>query len=688
MSQFLAVAVFFAAAPPEMTPPEMPPPVKTLHTLEDSLNYQCRWTKAQDLADVFKVLLTFTWFYTSDRVQTISITVDEKTNTLCCTGPPGKIALVKKLTEELDKPKNPNPQVFPPEPEFRKYPVPPGSAEAIAKTLQADNPSLRVIALPKTDEILVLATPEEHFHIKAKLATRPCADGTSNSDTAVIPVIVGDPEEVAKTLAKLFPSSAAGGPVIEPQVTAGQPAIIVKGTPQQIKEVRAAVEKIDGIREVAAPPEMPPPVKQFEPVPLLEDKPPLVIPLPHPVPVAKKVLTHIPLAVSDRKVMAEALAKLFPNSTVAPVRDEDAIIVYATEADTKDIIKAVEAIEGVKRSTAEKKYTLKMKDVPWKDVLEWFSNESGLTPIYTVRPTGKFTFTPPKPDTKYTLGEVIDILNEAMASQKFILVRRQVSFTIIPTDEKVDGGSPRYELSDLPRLGKTELVQILIPLKSLAVEDTMPEVQKMLTPFGTVSMLQKTNTLVVHDTAGNIARIVKTLADIEGVGDWEHGRSYRCRWTTAQDVANFIKVFLTLTGMGSATPAYDDPYRRELARIADKHRQVQTLSITVDAKTNTLSVTGPLDKILHIHALVAQLDKPKNPLDALPAEPALRKYPVPAGSAEAIAKKIQADLPDVRVIALQSSNEVLVLGTPEEHLDLARKLSEYQSGIEGKSEKK
>src|SRR5262249_17841703 len=151
----------------------------------------------------------------------------------------------------------------------------------------------------------------------------------------------------------------------------------------------------------------------------------------------------------------------------------------------------------------------------WSLVLEWFSNESGLTPIYTVKPTGSITLQPPK-DRRFTMGEVIDLINEAMIPQKFILVRRQVSFTILPSDEKIDGSLiPRIVISELARRGKTELVQVLIPLKSLAVEDTMPEVQKMLTPFGTVSMLQKTNTLVIMDTAGNINRIYQTLMEVE-----------------------------------------------------------------------------------------------------------------------------------------------------------------------------
>ena len=85
----------------------------------------------------------------------------------------------------------------------------------------------------------------------------------------------------------------------------------------------------------------------------------------------------------------------------------------------------------------EKTVTVNFTSANWDEVLEWFSKESGLTPILTVKPTGSVDLKPPK-DRKFTIGEVVDLLNEAMTQQKFILIRRQVSFYIHPSDEKID----------------------------------------------------------------------------------------------------------------------------------------------------------------------------------------------------------------------------------------------------------
>jgi hypothetical protein len=54
-------------------------------------------------------------------------------------------------------------------PTLRKYPVPPGSAEATAKTLSLHQPALQILPLPATDEILVLATQAEHIIILKQL---------------------------------------------------------------------------------------------------------------------------------------------------------------------------------------------------------------------------------------------------------------------------------------------------------------------------------------------------------------------------------------------------------------------------------------------------------------------------------------------------------------------------------------
>ena len=108
-----------------------------------------------------------------------------------------------------------------------------------------------------------------------------------------------------------------------------------------------------------------------------------------------------------------------------------------------------------------------------------------------MRPTGSVTLKPPKDQQSHAGRGRRSPQRGDDQADRFILLRRQVSFTILPSDEKIDLSLiPRpITLDELPNRGKTELVQVLRPLKTLAVEETAPEVQKMLTPFGAVSQL-------------------------------------------------------------------------------------------------------------------------------------------------------------------------------------------------------
>ena len=98
-----------------------------------------------------------------------------------------------------------------------------------------------------------------------------------------------------------------------------------------------------------------------------------------PAGTGKKIVTAVALKKLTCKETAEKLTKLFPVSvTVAPARDENVLLVYATEAATEDVCKVLEILGEVgARYTIVKKqlekgvllpvyseYEFKMKDAP------------------------------------------------------------------------------------------------------------------------------------------------------------------------------------------------------------------------------------------------------------------------------------------------------------------------------------
>jgi hypothetical protein len=164
----------------------------------------------------------------------------------------------------------------------------------------------------------------------------------------------------------------------------------------------------------------------------------------------------------------------------------------------------------------EKRYAFEMNAVPWAEVFKWYSEQSGLPFVGESRPTGTFTFNPPK-GKRYTLEEITDILNESLLDKKYILVRRAATFTVLPADEKIDPTLlPRVRPEDLGKRGRTELVTTVLQLTKLNAKELAPDVKKLLGPFGEVVVFEKGNQLILTDTAGNLRQVWQTIKDIEG----------------------------------------------------------------------------------------------------------------------------------------------------------------------------
>ncbi|MBM3983742.1 MAG: hypothetical protein FJ304_26430 [Planctomycetes bacterium] len=206
--------------------------------------------------------------------------------------------------------------------------------------------------------------------------------------------------------------------------------------------------------------------------------------------------------------------KLFPADTViVPLRHEHALFVFMTEKELRELQEIIRPIgEKALAPLPRRKYTLYFKDAKWDDVLDWYAQESGLTLITTVKPTGTFTFTP-HAGTMYTLDEAVDILNEGLMKQRFILIRRSMTFFIHPADERVDQRWGRTELTELHKRGRTEIVEVILPIKGVSAENAQKELKRLLTPFGSMVTLEKSNALLVRDTVGNIRRLQQYIED-------------------------------------------------------------------------------------------------------------------------------------------------------------------------------
>ena len=105
------------------------------------------------------------------------------------------------------------------------------------------------------------------------------------------------------------------------------------------------------------------------------------------------------------------------------------------------------------------------------EYFELAADKTGLPFISREIPTGSFNFIARR-DQKYTIAEIIDIVNDALLLQNYILIKKETSFTIVPADREIDPHFVPYVASDqLQEHGKTEIVATFVKLQSLSAND-------------------------------------------------------------------------------------------------------------------------------------------------------------------------------------------------------------------------
>jgi hypothetical protein len=166
-------------------------------------------------------------------------------------------------------------------------------------------------------------------------------------------------------------------------------------------------------------------------------------------------------------------------------------------------------------------YAFRWEKAQWTKVLRGLADATGLPVITQNQPAGVFTFLLPKvdgkEDKKYTIPEIIDILNEALLAQNLMIVRRQASLGVFPA-AKLDPAIFRtVRIADLEpdNLAESEMVRVVYPLKNLKADNLAPGVKLMTGPFGQVVPLEEPNQLVLIDTVANLRTIVATIRDME-----------------------------------------------------------------------------------------------------------------------------------------------------------------------------
>jgi type II secretory pathway component GspD/PulD (secretin) len=333
-------------------------------------------------------------------------------------------------------------------------------------------------------------------------------------------------------------------------------------------------------------------------------------------------------------------------------------------------------------SARAKKIRFQFRFMPWKDALEWFAQQAGLSLMADATPTGTLNYSD---DREYTPVEALDLLNGVLLTKGYTLVRRERMLMLINLEDGIPPNLvPTVPPDALAAKGEYELVSVLFDLKNLRPEEAAAEIARLLGPQGSAVPLPRARQLLVTETAGRLRAIRSVLTRIEEVASDKGGpedilgaprpRRIPVHNTQAQEMAELVKQVYSgrlIEGIGTmrgATVRTTTPraevssgeaivQQRSAAESGRANDEPVRVTIGVDSRTNSLLVVAPRELLQEIKQLVEELD-----LAAGDQDKAMRVVPLHGVTPEAVEQALSAVAGDLAQFGARRSGRVS--GTP------------------------
>lgn len=179
----------------------------------------------------------------ADPNATVTLAIDERTNSLLVTASPANIKIVEEAIKAVD---------LPPldgmasrssrEPYLEVYQLETADAMEVTKTLNVMYPGTILNEDGRTRRIHIKATQELHQEIAATIRQLDGA-GAGASQMAVIPLGKMDAYTATTSIQSLFYADGEGAPVVQPHPSDN--ALIVRGTNEQVTQIKLLVTQLE-----------------------------------------------------------------------------------------------------------------------------------------------------------------------------------------------------------------------------------------------------------------------------------------------------------------------------------------------------------------------------------------------------------------------------------------------------------
>jgi len=306
------------------------------------------------------------------------------------------------------------------------------------------------------------------------------------------------------------------------------------------------------------------------------------------------------------------------------------------------------------------RFRFSFSGAPWREVLNWLADESGMALHVGDLPAGSFTYSDP---SDFTIDEAISRINLFLIPQGYSIVKRGTLLSAISlvdprSLQQLDALATPTPVTELDQRSEHEIVKCMVPLGNVVADEALAELKPLSLMIAPV-LLPKSNQLIVTETAGKVKSVLAVLQALDVPETESIVRRFELRHV---DVATVMMVAGSHIGLASG--ATEGP----------------EISISTDFSGQNLYVTGLPDKVNRLESFIKILDVTDETAKST-ADMKLRSYPITGDNMQDVYNVLQTILEgnSLRLSMQPSTKSIVAYADDSVHQVIDTTIKEMQA---------
>lgn len=246
---------------------------------------------------------------------------------------------------------------------------------------------------------------------------------------------------------------------------------------------------------------------------------------------------------------------------------------------------------------AKDQISLDFKDVELTDLIQTISELTGKNFLYDDTVKGKVTIISPQP---MSLDQAYQLFLTVLGSKGFAVAPAGRALKIVSLRDAKENTLPVYGEQRRAPHGE-EFITRLVPLKYVDAGELATSVLTPLIPkTSSITAYAPSNTLVITDTAANIARLVKIISELDVPTTLDQLETFTLKYANAEEVAKILNDVVA-----TGTPRIN---RRARVGNVKTGGARESTKIIAYARTNALVVLATSEDLEIIREMLNRLD--------------------------------------------------------------------------------